>query len=58
MDDKHDVQKDNIKDQVSVNKNHTHDETRLGSQMGSVNRFGVQRNDKNSEEDKQNIRNK
>ena len=36
MDDKHDVQKDNIKDQVSVNKNHTHDETRLGSQMGSV----------------------
>lgn len=58
MDDKHDVQKDNIKDQVSVNKNHTHDETKLGSQMGSVNRFGVQRNDKKADEDKESIRNK
>ncbi len=58
MDDKHDVQKDKIKDQVSVNKNHTHDETKLGSQMGSVNRFGVQRNDKKADEDKESIRNK
>lgn len=57
MESKHDEQKDKIKNQVDSNKNNTHDETKLGSQMGSVNHFGV-RNNKQDEEDKENIRNK
>lgn len=57
MDSKHDEQKDKIKNQVDSNKNNTHDETKLGSQMESVNHFGV-RNNKQDEEDKENIRNK
>lgn len=57
MDSKHDDGKDKIKNQVDSNKNNTHDETKLGSQMGSVNHFGVH-NNKQDEEDKENIRNK
>ena len=58
MDERQESQKDKIKKQVDINKSHTLDETNLGSQNGAVNHFGVQRNDKNSEEDKQNIINK
>lgn len=58
MDERQESQKDKIKKQVDINKSHTLDGTNLGSQNGAVNHFGVQRNDKNSEEDKQNIRNK
>ena len=58
MDERQESQKDKIKKQVDINKSHTLDETNLGSQNGAVNHFGVQRHDKNSEEDKQNIINK
>ena len=58
MDERQESQKDKIKKQVDINKSHTLDGTNLGSQNGAVNHFGVQRNDKNSEEDKQHIRNK
>lgn len=58
MDERQESQKDKIKKQVDINKSHTLDGTNLSSQNGAVNHFGVQRNDKNSEEDKQNIRNK
>lgn len=54
----HDKQKENIKDVVKTNKNRTHNEATLGSQNNSVNRFGVQRNNKDIDEDKSNIRKK
>lgn len=54
-----DEENENIKNVVQNNKNRTQSEAALGSQNGSVNRFGVPLKSKeNNNQDKENIKNK